>query len=1036
MNTLHANFNGGLMTPRIGGRFDIEKLRTGCVQLENFIPTPFGGIVKRPGIVIDKWMGNSSRVHAITFKRSATDGNVVFMGNGFGKSDKLLTTKSVAWATATKYLVGDVITSGGSSHYCITNHTSGATFAGDSAYWFTLTNAITGTIWTGGTALTVDFPTPYTATKTFELKYEQTNDVMFFAHPEYMPYRLTFRGDDYGRYVDGALIAGGNWVFEKVPFEFAPYLDLNETRIAVQVQYTGIRKWADSWVTGTAYKAGDIVQRTVSAPVGGIYEANANHTAGATFAGDVANWTLIASGGYAVGDRVLGLTAPYEGQIFTCHTAHGGATADAVDEPGVGSAWESYWNLGTSSVTIAAWAAGTTYSATNKVRYNSVIYECRQSHVASAPINGRYGKSGGNRPSDGQAWTSFWKISSAGNDLSGLAFKLVATEDLFTTDDVGTNWLLELGTTGRYDSLSMSGALGAIGPTEPLFIQGSFLVTTIWTAANSFGGTLYLEESLDGVTWSKVKDWNQTDANDGNISYDGTAPDVGAWYRIGGLKTTARGNGQMKIEAVSAVIKMPFLVESYTSETEVGGKLITVNDQLPPAAAIGVSTTNYRKPAFSPTEGYPRAVCFHDGRIWWAGTPGKGSRIWGSKLDDFYNFLTGSLDDSGLDVTLGATEANDILWVASHNRAMVVGTSGQEWTIDGGDAETVITPTKARARMRTKHGSANISPQVIAESLLFFTRSGAQLREFTYSFQLDGFTAPDMTQLIGGLWSGRGIRCSAYSTYPFPILWVVDVDGDLWSFIYDREQNVTAWAKHTVGTDDRFWSVAVTRLSGTAIEYPVFTLQKEVNGTRHYCSAYMDYLALSWFLTDSTEYMTDPLILRGCIDNLGGIAIADCTVAAGNTTITSGTNIGYLMNRSVRAYDGVAYSAAFTYTGTGTVITGWTPDDDFVIGEVITSTVQSFPLDAMLQDGTGQGRKWRVNRAQLLLHRSQFGQYSDTPTGSFYDIEYASTAIYSGRTNVHIASDWADTTQFTIRHNTPGPFCVLGYVLKGEVSGS
>jgi hypothetical protein len=687
-------------------------------------------------------------------------------------------------------------------------------------------------------------------------------------------------------------------------------------------------------------------------------------------------------------------------------------------------------------VTIAAWAAGTTYSATNKVRWNSVIYECRQSHVASAPINGRYGKSGGNRPSDGQAWTSFWKISSAGNDLSGLAFNLVATEDLFTSSDVGTNWLLELGTTGRYDSITLSAGT-IIGPTEPLFIQGSFLVTTSWTSGSAMLGSLALEESLDGVTWSKIKDWTQTAANDGNISYDGTAPDVGAWYRISANRGISGGTGgQMKIEAVSSVIKIPFLVESYTSATVVGGKLITVNDQLPPAAAIGVSTTNYRKPAFSPTEGYPRAVCFHDGRIWWAGTTGKGSRIWGSKLDDFYIFLTGSLDDSGLDVTLGATEANDILWMSSHNRAMVVGTSGQEWTIDGGDAETVITPTKARARLRTRYGSADIAPQAVAESLLFFPRSGASLREFTYSFQLDGFTAPDMTQLIGGLiYSGGGVKCAAYTSVPFPILWVVGTVGNLWSFVYDREQNILAWALHTLPSGDTFHSVAATYDLATNVDVPFFTIKKVVNSVTHYIAANIAPVAFVTSLTESEQFTDDfnLSLFGGTMDNEQNV---NFTTTAGNTTVTSVSS--RFTGRSVVAFDGRTYSSAVTYDGSGSIVfTGYDPDGTYVrIGEVINSTLQAFPLDAMLQDGTGQGRKWRINRSQLLLHRSQFGQYSDTPTGDFYDIEYASTAPFSGRIDAHIGGDWADTTQFTIRHNTPGFFGLLGYVLKGEVSGS
>jgi hypothetical protein len=881
----------------------------------------------------------------------------------------------------------------------------------------------------GSAALIVS---PFAIEDVFSLQYVQLNDVMFFAHPNYMPQRLTF---------DGASFA-----FDVVPFEFAPYLDLNESRIAVQVQYTGIRKWANSWVTATAYKAGDIIQGT-GATAGRIYTCIADHTSAAlTQPGVGANsatvWTQIATG-YVVGDRVLGLTAPYEGQIFTCHTAHGGATADAVDEPGAGSSWESYWNLGTSSVTIAAWAAGTTYSATNKVRYNSVIYECRQSHVASAPINGRYGKSGGNRPSDGQAWTSFWKISSAGNDLSGLAFNLVATEDLFTSSDVGTNWLLELGTTGRYDSISLSGAVGAYGPTEPLFIQGSFLVTTIWTAANSFGGTLYLEESLDGVTWSKIKDWNQTDANDGNISYDGTAPDVGAWYRIGGLKTTARGNGQMKIEAVSAVIKMPFLIESYTSATVVGGKLITVNDQLPPAAAIGVSTTNYRKPAFSPTEGYPRAVCFHDGRIWFAGTTQKPTRIWGSKLDDFYNFLTGSLDDSGLDLTLAATEANRILWMASHNRAMVVGRSNDEWTIDGGDAETVITPTKARARSRTKHGSAEIAPELIAESLLWVTREGSQVREFTYSFQIDGFTAPDMTQLIGKL-QGRIIQ-TAYQTDPVITLWAVTDIGKLYSFTYDREQNITAWAEHSTGEDegDLFESVAVTH--GDVCDEVWFIVKRENNGATVRFLERFHPETFEWIMS---EYQSDDaeLCWLDCAkqftwNNYMGGPPPSAPVMynlSGDLIVLGLTQLKLRSVSTLVNWEHPAASAAVTAGGLVTLLDFIGVAGSWWVGLLVNSKLQSFPLEAALQDGTGQGRHWRPNRIVFLLHDSMGGTYGDTTADAGYAVTYPSDATYPfrGRIAEHLSSDWRDTTEVTVKHSDPVPFGLLGYVLKGEISGS
>lgn len=1038
IQTLHANFNGGLMTPRLGARFDLEKIRTGAVQLENMIPTPFGGVVKRPGLIVETWLGNGSRPRVITFKRSNEESNVIFLGPGWGKSYVDHGTASVAWVTGTEYLLGDVIDDSGDFYYAIQNHTAGATFAGDSAYWYKLTDRITGTNF--GTNTSVDFPSPYTGTTHEGVKFEQANDVMFMAHPDYYPYRLTFRGANYVRYVNSVAVAGGNWVMEPVPFQFAPYLDLNESRIALQVQYDGIRKWADSWVVSTAYEAGDIIQGT-GATAGRIYECILNHTSSASDqpgvgAATALYWTQLATG-YVVGDRVLAISGTYEGQIFTCHTAHGGATADAVDEPGVGSAWASYWNLGTSSVNIATWTAGNAYTQGHKVRVNNVIYECKVSHTATNPRYNKYGNTGGNKPGSGQTWTTYWKISSAGNDLSGLEFKLVATEDMFASGDVGSNLLMEIGMTGRYETFSTSSG-STISPTEPLFIQGGFLVTTIWASGSAMVGVIYLEESLDGVTWSKIKEWNQTSSNDGNISYEGDAPDVGAWYRIGAIRTSG-GSGPAKIEAVNSTVRLPFLIQSYVSETEVGGKLIVVGDQLPPASAIGVATTNYRKPAFSSTEGYPRAVCFHDGRLWWGGTTKRQARIWGSKLDDFYNFLTGSNDDSGLDITLGSLEANDIIWMVSHNRAMIVGTSGQEWTIDGGDAEAVITPTKIRARARTRYGSFNISPQPIAESLLFFTRRGTQLREFVYNFQIDGFTAPDMTQLLGGINSDSGVRSMAYTSTPFPILWVVDIRGNLWIFVYDREQNITAWSKVPRKTGEVFSSVAAMKDDALNIEYPMFIMQKTVAGVNHRVAASLNIQAIPWMLSDDDANLGTVVELYGRLDNAAPFNKSFLTLAGGNTTTPSSADTEHLRGRTVVAYDGLTYSSGTTWNPAGTTFTGWQPassQTQVLIGELIDAKMQSFPLDVMLKDGTGQGRHWRPNRCQFILHKSQFGTYATDPDGTFYPISYPVSTVYSGRVEVHTAGDFVDATEFTIRHNEPGPFCVLGYVLKSEVSGS
>lgn len=44
-----VNLNGGEFTPLIDARSDIDKYRSGCRKLENFIPRIYGAIERRPG---------------------------------------------------------------------------------------------------------------------------------------------------------------------------------------------------------------------------------------------------------------------------------------------------------------------------------------------------------------------------------------------------------------------------------------------------------------------------------------------------------------------------------------------------------------------------------------------------------------------------------------------------------------------------------------------------------------------------------------------------------------------------------------------------------------------------------------------------------------------------------------------------------------------------------------------------------------------------------------------------------------------------
>ena len=49
MNIPIINLNGGVFSPLIDVRSDIEKYKSGCRKLENFIPRIYGVVERRPG---------------------------------------------------------------------------------------------------------------------------------------------------------------------------------------------------------------------------------------------------------------------------------------------------------------------------------------------------------------------------------------------------------------------------------------------------------------------------------------------------------------------------------------------------------------------------------------------------------------------------------------------------------------------------------------------------------------------------------------------------------------------------------------------------------------------------------------------------------------------------------------------------------------------------------------------------------------------------------------------------------------------------
>lgn len=131
------SFVGGLLTAKLEGRVDYSKYGVGCRVLENFIVTPTGGIYKRPGLrFVAKAKANGCRLVPFDFNGTESQSYILELGNGY-----------------------------------IRFFTRG------------------GQLMNGSTPLEISVPALIGVDLT-KLRYVQSADVIYFAHPKMQPWRL------------------------------------------------------------------------------------------------------------------------------------------------------------------------------------------------------------------------------------------------------------------------------------------------------------------------------------------------------------------------------------------------------------------------------------------------------------------------------------------------------------------------------------------------------------------------------------------------------------------------------------------------------------------------------------------------------------------------------------------------------------------------------------------------------------------------------------------------------------------------------
>lgn len=234
VSTIVTNFRAGELSPRLEGRIDLDKYNEGAQTLQNMVVFPQGGVTRRPGTYYAGAAKDGGKVRLINFEYSDEQAYIVELGANymrFFKDGGILTeaTVNITGATQANPVVITAASHGFSNgDRVIINSVVGMTQLNNKE--FTVANQTTNTFelsgidgtgfdayTSGGTvAKIVEVTTTYSVTDIFEINYAQSADVIYLAHKDHAPAKLT-------------RTTATSFTLSDIDFTDGPYLDENIT---------------------------------------------------------------------------------------------------------------------------------------------------------------------------------------------------------------------------------------------------------------------------------------------------------------------------------------------------------------------------------------------------------------------------------------------------------------------------------------------------------------------------------------------------------------------------------------------------------------------------------------------------------------------------------------------------------------------------------------------------------------------------------------------------------------------------------------
>ena len=1016
-----TDFTGGLMSPHLRGRVDIDKFNKGLKQMENFLPSIQGPTRYREGF---KWLGTEAT------------GKIKLLDFSINNKNRYLISLSAGRINI---------------------------YSREGALLFT---RVDGTDDGFGNIVSI----PYTDDQIDDVRWSPEVDTMVFTHPMHAPYQLkantewddlalftTETNGDLRELLDSAfnplhtnpngVVGSTQWQWSRVEFTSHPFekIDTSLTVLRLGKEKEAIRVESDTagtfqvavdvhGITGglnesavyTEYKVGDQwgLGRVLDDTFEGI-GANMNPTGTVVYVDavdkvvnidDPSVRTVMIQGNdtyskWAIRDGVPNGKAHVRADALIFRTSHIGAWIRIGGD-------QLFTNVVNGNTSLN--------SQDGKTRWAKITdYRGVEDH----PVDFIYDSSYSPLFNAGDVYEVFeWGhhvFAMRGFDGTGTS----STSDLsFQINQTGGTWRFSMG----YNIYTYANTL----------FQGAEAGQTAGRNGNQIIANMSTMRQFDVVEVDtilpKAGD-NQypkliTPPSDATLSvYDlVTDPDKLA-YHTGVVSSSKiffdaeRDNGRYLLGAILDNWVLMQIKSAGTTDTQAAVDILSTvpRSELTGTTANNGVFTKFRMGAWHKNN-WPSCVSYYEQRRVFAGTESHPNMVWLSDLNDPSDFRTAEedgevLDTTGITYQLG-TSSTIIRWLAA-GPTLICGTEANEWQLRPNEFSAAITPSNIRITQETSIGSS--VQGIRTGSAVFFPHiSGKQLHEFKFDFQTQQFVVSTVTKLVPDLFETDKIIAMAFQYHPNSAFWMITESGKLFSLTYRKEDDFYAWAVHTT-QNGTFKDVAVLPKGDTVNSEDQLWVVVERGGVNH-----LERMALQFTDDLSDNYKSEGAYLDSHVRNPVAGALT-----APTTTITVPARV--IQNGTARVVvDGVDLGNLSVTAGVNTLPDGLTASQYTLVGIPYEGKLELNPLS--FDNGSGKNSYGQITRT-VSFHPYVYKSMGYKMGFSEDELETippkGGASLYTGFTDEHniIASQFdVDKTPIIVQ-DKPYPLTLVSAVLKTEM---